>query len=151
MFLKLHGVIGEAADAEHQGAIEVVSWAWGMQAPASAIAGQTPGKATISELQIVKHVDQSSPTLMGFLRGNRVITQGRLTVRKAGQTPLEYFTIEMEKVRVTSLRAQSEDAELVERLTLGFAKVRVSYTPQGPTGGRGGGANVFEADAHSGV
>jgi hypothetical protein len=37
----------------------------------------------------------------------------------------------------------------VERLTLGFSKVRVSYTPQASTGARGGGTNVFEADAHA--
>lgn len=150
MFLKLHGVTGEAADVEHQGEIDVVRWSWGMQAAASAMAGQ-PARSTIGELELVKHVDQSSPTLMGFLRGNRVIAQGLLTVRKAGQTPLPYFLIEMEKVRVTSIREMSEEASLLEHVTFGFAKVKVSYIPQGGAGGRGGGANVFEADTHAGV
>jgi type VI secretion system secreted protein Hcp len=80
-----------------------------------------------------------------------VIPSGHLTVRKAGQKPLEYLKIELENVRVTSLEAESEEAELVERVSLGFTKVRVSYTPQAATGARGGGANVFEADAHAGV
>jgi hypothetical protein len=38
----------------------------------------------------------------------------------------------------------------VERVSLGFSKVRMSYTPQGATGGSGGGTNVFETDAHAG-
>jgi type VI secretion system secreted protein Hcp len=149
MFLKVQGVTGEAADADHKGEIEVVSWSWGLQASTSLATGQASGKMTMSELHVVKRVDQSSPTLMNYLRNNKLVTQAQLTVRKAGTTPLEYLTIELEKVRVTSLKAESEQAELVEHLTLGFQKVRVSYIPQDSTGGRGGGANVFEADAHS--
>ena len=150
MFLKVQGVTGEANDVDHKGEIDVVSWSWGMQASTSVTMGQAAGKATISELHIVKRVDQSSPTLMSFLRGNKVVNQAQLTVRKAGKTPLEYLTIELENVRVTSFKAESENAELVEHVSLGFSKVRVSYTPQDATGARGGGANIFEADAHAG-
>jgi type VI secretion system secreted protein Hcp len=150
MFLKMHGVTGEASDTEHKGEIDVVSWSWGMRANTSLATGQATARSTITELQIVKRVDQSSPTLMNFLRANKVVSQALLVVRKAGKTPLEYFRIELENVRVTSIQAESESAELVERVSLGFSKVKVSYTPQDSLGARGGGANVFEADAHSG-
>ena len=150
MFLKMHGVTGEASDTEHKGEIDVVSWSWGMQANTSLATGQATARSTISELQIVKRVDQSSPTLMNFLRTNKVVSQAQLVVRKAGKTPLEYFRIDLENVRVTSIKAESSSAELVEHVTLGFSKVKVSYTPQDSLGARGGGANVFEADAHSG-
>lgn len=150
MFLKMQGVTGEAGDSEHKGEIDVVSWSWGMQASTSVATGQAGSKATISELQIVKRVDQSSPTLMSFLRAHKLVTQAQLTVRKAGKAPLEYFKIELENVRVTSLRTESNGSELVEHLSLGFSKVKVSYIPQDATGARGGGANVFETDAHAG-
>lgn len=145
MFLKVQGVTGEAVDADYKGEIEVVSWSWGMQA-----AGETAGKARISELNIVKRVDQASATLMNFLRSRKVVPQARLIVRKAGQTPLPYFKIELENVRVISLKTESENAELVERVSLGFSKVKVSYTPQSATGAAGGGASVFEADTQVG-
>jgi type VI secretion system secreted protein Hcp len=151
MFLKLEGVTGETVEPEHQGGIDVVSWSWGMDAPRSAVTGTAAGKAVLSELNISKRVDQSSPTLMGFLRGNRVIARAQLTVRKAGSTPLTYFKIELENVRITSIRAESMGDELTEQMTLGFSKVRVSYIPQGKAGGSGGGANVFETDAHVGA
>jgi type VI secretion system secreted protein Hcp len=147
MFLKLQGITGEASDTGHKGEIDVVSWSWGMEASRST--GQT-GKSTMSELHIVKRVDQSSPTLMTLLRQHKVIKQAQLTVRKAGDTPLEYFTIELEDALVTSLQTESQNTELVERVSLGFSKVRVSYVPQGATGARGGGTNVFEADAYTG-
>jgi type VI secretion system secreted protein Hcp len=150
MFLKIKGVTGESADADHKGEIEVVSWSWGMEAASSVASGQARGKATLSELQVVKRVDQSSPTLMTYLRSNKEVAEAQLVVRKAGSGPLEYFKIELENVRLTSLKAESVGVELVERLTLGFSKIRVSYTPQSATGARGGGTNVFEADAHAG-
>jgi len=151
MFLKVKGVTGESSDADHKGEIEVVSWAWGMEAPASVATGQALGRATLSELHVVKRVDQSSPTLMTYLRSNKEIAEAVLIVRKAGSGPLEYFKIELENARLTSLRAESHGPELVEHLQIGFSKIRVSYTPQGATGARGGGTNVFEADAHAGT
>jgi type VI secretion system secreted protein Hcp len=148
MFLKLNGVTGEVGDADHKGEIEVVSWSWGMHTSTSAQTGQATGRMTMGELQIVKRVDQATPTLMGFLKNNKLVDTGKLTVRKAGKTPLEYFTIELTKVRVTSIKNESENAELVERVSLGFNKAIVSYTPQDATGAKGGGANVFEIEAH---
>jgi type VI secretion system secreted protein Hcp len=147
MFLKVEGVTGEAGDADHKGEIEVVSWNWSLQSSFSAITGQAKGKARMSELQVVKRVDQASPTLMSFLNTNKLVKTAKLTVRKAGKTPLEYYTIELEEVRITAVKTESENTELVERVNLGFVKVRVSYVPQDSTGGRGGGANVFEAQA----
>jgi type VI secretion system secreted protein Hcp len=150
MFLKMQGVTGEASDTEHKGEIDVVSWSWGMQANVSLASGQATARSTISDLRIVKRVDSASPTLMNFLKNNKAIGQAQLIVRKAGKTPLEYFKIELENVRVTSITAESDKAELVEHVSLGFSKVKVSYTPQDSLGARGGGTNVFEADAHSG-
>lgn len=151
MFLKVQGVTGEASDPTHKGEINIVSWSWGMDSPREAITGLAKGRVVVSELNIVKRVDQSSATLMSFLRNNKVVPLAQLTVRKAGDEPFEYFKIEMENVKVTSLKAESDEDELVEHLSLGFSKVRVTYTPQGKTGGSGGGANVFETDAHTGA
>jgi type VI secretion system secreted protein Hcp len=152
MFLKVQGVTGEAGDADHKGEIEVVSWSWGMQASSTSIAGdQGTGRSTLSELEVVKRVDLASPTLMLYLRNNKEIGQARLTVRKAGTVPLEYVKIELKMVRITSMKLESQGSELVERLRLGFSRVRVEYTPQGSSGAVGGGTNVFEANAHDGI
>jgi type VI secretion system secreted protein Hcp len=150
MFLKVEGVTGEASDADHKGQIDVMSWSWAMDAPVSMTTGAASGMVSVGELHIVKHVDQSSPTLMRFLRNRKAVSSAQLVVRKAGTTPLEYFTIDLQNVRINGLRAESHDSELIEHLRLGFQKMRVSYTPQGSTGARGGGANQFETDAHLG-
>ena len=149
MFLKMQDVTGEASDPEHKGEIQVVSWSWGMDSPRTMPHGAAKSRLTVSELQIVKRVDLSSATLMKFLRNNKAAATAKLTVRKAGLTPLEYFTIEMDNVRVTSIRDASEESELVERVTLAFDKVKVTYTPQSEKGAKGGGAVMFETDTAS--
>jgi type VI secretion system secreted protein Hcp len=149
MFLKIPGVTGEASDAEHKGEIEVVSWSWGFKSPPEVVTGQARGRTQYDELLIGKRVDQSTPTLMTFLKNNKPIDTAKLTVRKAGKEPLEYFSIELSSVRITSINTESQAFELVEKVTLGFNKVVVTYTPQGTTGAKGGGANVFEAEAHA--
>jgi type VI secretion system secreted protein Hcp len=147
MFLKVQGVTGESGDADHKNEIEVVSWSWGMQGSISVTTGEPTGRCTLSELDVVKRADQASPTLMSFLHSNKLVGQAKLTVRKAGKTPVEYLAIELKQVRITSLKLESQGTELVERLRLGFQVVRVTYTPQDSKGGPGA-SNVFEADAH---
>ena len=151
MFLKLAGVTGEATDPSHTGEIEVMSWSWGQEAPA-VVGGSAPkGRAAMSELTVVKRVDASTPTLMAMLRTHKLISSATLTVRKAGSTPLPYFKLDLSNVRVTSLLTDTTGPELVDRLRLGFTKIKVTYTPQqSGTGAKGGGDIVFEADAHAG-
>lgn len=151
MFLKLAGVTGEVQDADHKGEIQVVGWSWGLAAPAAAVTGQATGKGTMSELVVVKKVDQATPTLMLYLRNHKPVPTAKLTVRKAGTTPLEYFRIELEQVRITGLTTDTQDTELIEKLKLAFQKVTVTYlSQQSGTGAKGGGDVVFTADAHVG-
>jgi type VI secretion system secreted protein Hcp len=150
MFLKVQGVTGESADAQHKGEIEVVSWSWGMQSPGSARGDVAGGHASMTELEIVKHVDQSSPVLMQFLWQNNGIKQVRLAVRKSGGTSLEYLAIELKNARITSFRTESQNAEIIERVRFGFSSVLVTYIPQQSTGSRGA-AVQFMADAHESV
>lgn len=143
MFLKVEGVTGEANDADHKGEIDVVSWAWGIQASLDASTGQARGRRKLSELQIVKKVDRSSPTLMDYVRSNKTVKTALLTVRKAGKTPLVYFTVALKDARVTSVKVESIETDLVERVNLGFVEVTVTYVQQDSTGAKGGGDISF--------
>jgi type VI secretion system secreted protein Hcp len=157
MFLKLKNpdVSGEATDAEHKGEIDVVSWSWGIQSPRDVSTGMAAAKFKLNELLIVKRIDRSSPVLMQLAKYNKVVEVATLTLRKAGTTQLTFFTVELKNARVTAVNVQCENSvaamstEVVERVNLGFDHVTVTYTPQGPTGAKGGGDVTFEADAYS--
>jgi type VI secretion system secreted protein Hcp len=144
MFLKMTDVTGEARDADHQGQIEVSAWSWGVESALSRAtigtnAGGRESRPNVRELSVTKRVDRATVTLVQFLITNKTVSEASLIVRKAGQTPLEYFVATMSNVRVTSVGHETQNAEIVERVTLAFDELRLKYTPQGPTGGRGGG------------
>jgi len=148
-----HGLIkGEALDQANKGAhkeeIEVLSWSWGMQARPSLGGGGASGKATVNDLKIVKKVDSASTALMSALRTNEVIQKAVLTLRKAGDDPLEYLKITIEQGRVTGLTVEAGDssggADLLEHLSFSFNKITVDYVPQDKDGLAKGGMTYMD-------
>jgi type VI secretion system secreted protein Hcp len=148
-------VTGEAADSDHKGEIEVVSWSWGIEGSTDVATGMAAAKPKLTELRIVKRIDRSSPVIMNLVKSNKVADTATLTMRKAGGTQLPFFVIELKKVRFTSVKLESindvtkPNTEMVERVNLGFEHVTVTYTPQSATGAKGGGDVTFDADAYS--
>ena len=138
VFLKIEGIKGESKDASHEEEIDVLSWTWSMQSDASIQAGGSSGKTSISELQITKRADKASTAMMASLRNNEVINKSTLTVRKAGQNPLEYMKIVLEKARIVSFSTTGgttgDSPEVNETVRLAFKKILVEYTPQGDDG-----------------
>jgi type VI secretion system secreted protein Hcp len=143
MFLMVKGakrglIKGESQDPDHKDEIEVLRWTWGMQARPSLGGGGATGKATVNDLKIVKRVDSASTPLMSALRTNEPIQKAVLTLRKAGEHPLEYLKITIEQGRVTALTVEAGDpaggADLFENLSLSFNKITVEYVPQGKDG-----------------
>jgi type VI secretion system secreted protein Hcp len=158
MFLKIDGarqgaIKGEAQDAGHKGEIDVLGWTWGMEG--NLIHGQATGKTSVRELKFIKQVDMATTGLMSALRNNEVIKKAILTVRKAGATekPIEYYSIIMEKGRITSLIQQSGNeagaATINEEVSIAFSKFTVEYKPQGNDGQVRGGTS-FEMDIFEG-
>jgi len=154
MFLKIEGakqgvIKGESKDASHKEEIDVVTWSWGMQSHASIQAGLSSGKTSISELVVTKRTDKASTAIMASLRNNEVIKKATLTVRKAGQSPLEYLKIVLEQARIVSFAANGGSAEggpeIKETVGLAFKKISVQYTPQGDDGQAMGGTS-FETE-----
>jgi len=67
------------------------------------------------------------------------IKEAKLTVRKAGEKPLEYLIITMSDVLVTAVSTGGNGGEdrLTENVTLNFAVVKVEYAEQTATGTAG--------------
>ncbi len=141
MFMKIAGLKGEAKDKAHGGEIDVLAWSWGASNSGNAHmgGGQGAGKANVQDLSFTKYIDKSSPDLMLYCCNGKHIKDATLTVRKAGETPLEYLTITMSDIIVTSVSTGGSGGEdrLTENVTLNFAKVKVQYTEQTATGAAG--------------
>ncbi len=141
MFMKIPGVEGEARDGTHKGEIDVLAWGWGMTQSGSAHigGGGGSGKVDVHDLSFTKYIDKSSPDLMLACCSGKHYTDAKLTVRKAGENPLEYIIITMQDVLVAGITTGGSggDDRLTENVRLNFAKVKLDYTEQTQSGAAG--------------
>jgi len=141
MFIKIKGVDGESKDHKHGKEIDVLSWSWGMSNSGSAHVGggAGAGKVNVQDLSFSKWVDSASPKLMLACCNGKHFDEALLTVRKAGEKPVEYIKIKLTEVLITSISTGGSGGEdrLTENVTLNFAKVNLDYTPQDDKGAPG--------------
>lgn len=149
MFIKIEGVPGESKDSVHKDEIDVLSWSWGMSNSSTLHdgSGGGAGRANFDDLEVTKYVDKSTPLLMESCSSGVIYPSALLTVRKAGEKPLEYIKIELTDVLVTSVSTGGSGGEdrLTENVTLNFRKFKVIYTEQ-KEDGTGGGVTEFGWD-----
>lgn len=145
MFLMLDGIKGESSDSKHKGEIDIESFSWGMAQTGSGHrgSGSGTGKVDMNDISIVKAVDKSSPTLMLACANGKHIAKGKLTVRKAGENPLDYLTIDLENILVSNYQTNGINSADVptETFALNFVKVKLEYWTQTDKGAKGENAN----------
>ncbi|PAY17637.1 type VI secretion system tube protein Hcp [Rhodopirellula sp. SM50] len=139
MFLDIKGEIkGESQDSKHKDEIDVLAWSWGMSQSGSfhVGGGGGAGKANFQDISVTKWIDTASPILMLYCANGDHFDNATLVVRKAGKLPLEYLTIKMKNVLVTSVSTGGSGGEdrLTENVTLNFRDVKVEYKAQKPDG-----------------
>jgi type VI secretion system secreted protein Hcp len=138
MFIKIGTLKGESRDKAKKEWIDVLAWSWGVSNSGSAHVGggAGAGKANIQDLSITKYIDQCTPSLLLSACDGKHFPDATLVVRKAGETPVEYITIKLTEVLITSVSEGGSGGEdrLTENVTLNFAKVDYSYIPQDATG-----------------
>lgn len=138
MFLKMDPIKGESQDDSHKDQIDVLAWSWGVSNSGTAHTGGGggAGKANVQDLSFTKYIDLASADLMEAACNGKHFTEAVLVVRKAGETPLEYLTITMQEVIITSVSTGGSGGQdrLTENVTLNFAKVKMKYVKQSATG-----------------
>ncbi len=143
MTIKIDGIKGESKLKDHTEEVDVLAWSWGLSQSGSfhTGGGGGAGKVNIQDISFTKYVDKSSPELMLACSNGKHIKDAVLTVRKAGQKPLDYLTITMEKLLISSISTGGSGGEetLTENCTINFAKVKVEYQEQDDKGGPKGG------------
>jgi type VI secretion system secreted protein Hcp len=146
MFLMLDGIKGESADDKHKGEIDIESFSWGLAQSGSGHrgTGSGTGKVDVHDIQITKKVDKSSPTIQLACANGKHITKGKITLRKAGENPLDYFTIDLDGVFVSSYNVSHQAGSSGvpdESIHLNFVKIKTEYWTQSDKGAKGENAN----------
>jgi type VI secretion system secreted protein Hcp len=134
MFLKIDGIKGESLDDKHKGEIEVLSWSWGVSqsAHAGGGGGRSTGKANVQDVTFTKYLDKASPILLKYCLSGKHIKEAQLTVRKAGDKPLEYLKLKLKDAIVSSVSTGGSGGEdrLTENVSINFGNVAYEYVPQ---------------------
>ncbi|MDB5901170.1 MAG: Hcp1 family type secretion system effector [Betaproteobacteria bacterium] len=145
MFMKVGDLKGESKDNTHKESIDVLAWSWGMSQSGTTHLGTGggSGKVSVQDLSFTKYVDKSSTNLIMACCNGKHYPEAKLTVRKAGENPLEYLTITMKDVIVTAVSTGGSGGEdrLTENVTLNFGQFYTEYKPQKADGS--GDAGVF--------
>lgn len=145
IYVQIDGIMGESADAQHQGWIEVIQADWGviqpMSATASTAGGHTAERAEFDELTFIKLADLSSPILLQTCSTGRTLPKARIEFMRAdgrGER-IKYFEVELENVLLGHVRAAIQPGHiLAESVGLKFSKVKWKYSRQRISGGAGG-------------
>jgi type VI secretion system secreted protein Hcp len=106
-FLMPDGIKGESADSVHSGAIELDSFYWGssqLSTVGSQTVGSGGGKVKAGDLYFRAVPSVASPLFFQYCTTGLPIAKVMLYVRKAGGKQIDYLTITLENVLVTSHR-----------------------------------------------
>ena len=137
MFLKLTDIKGESHDAKHKDEIDILAWSWGLSNSTSGVgSGHGAGKVNCQDLSFTKYVDNASSKLLLACCVGTHITEANLVVRKAGGEQHEYIKIKLTDILVSSVSTGGSGGEekLTENISLAFAKVEFTYSPQDAKG-----------------
>ena len=155
MFLKLDGIKGESADHKHKDEIHIESFSWGMSQTGvqGYGGGGGAGKVSVHDISITKFVDKATAAMMLHCCSGKHIPNGLITVRKAGDKPLEYLKIKLTDILISGVQEAGHGSEhLTENVTLNFAKFHVEYQEQKADGsGSPGGEMGWDVKANQKV
>lgn len=153
--INIDSIKGESKIKDHVEEIDVLSWSWGLTQSGTfhAGGGGGAGKVNVNDLSFTKWVDKASPELMLACSNGKHIPKAVLTIRKAGEKPLDYLTITLEKLLVSSVSTGGSGGEdrLTENVSLNFTKVKVEYQEQDEKGGPKGGKVAYSWDIEQNV
>jgi type VI secretion system secreted protein Hcp len=150
IYLKLSGIPGECEKQGHADEIEILSFSFGANQTGSFHKGGQgggAGKASISDLNIMKEVDKSSPLLFQACATGRHIPEATIYSQKAGgnNAPVTYYEIKMTDLMVSSHQNSGSGGSdaLMETVTFNFARLDFVYTGQTKEGGKGAPVKAF--------
>ena len=137
-FLNIDGIPGESLDEKHMGEINIESWSWGETQSTPRIAGGGGGggavklKVQFSDFTFIHKLDKASPKLMLFCANGKHIKEALLTVRKAGEHPVEYLKVKLSDVIVTSVNPAGSSSDIIptEQVSFNYSQIELEYKPQ---------------------
>ncbi len=141
-FLKIDGIKGESKDSKHKDHFDLLSFSWGVANTGSFGAGGGGGTGVVSvgDLHLTMHQNNASPKLNVACCSGEHFAKATLYVRKAGKEQIEFLTVDLEEVLISSYSSGGSaggDGHVVDQFSLNFGKFKHTYKEQKPDGSAG--------------
>ncbi len=140
LYLQIPGVTGADTRTRVTGAIEVLSFSMGVQAPGTAPKGNQPGGEICSNLNVQKVVDQTSPilfqhTVFGFFYKNVTLTFFMPTGAASGGG--QVYQLVLNNAAIQSVQESGASEIPSESVSFKASSWTVTYWPTLSTGQQG--------------
>jgi len=148
-FMKFDGIEGGSQSKDHKGAVDVLSWNWGVTTTSttSATSGGA-GRPRAHEFRIVHHYDLASPHLASFAATGKHLKDATLNVARPGARK-DFLTVTMKDLVVTEVLVSGDEEDVDEEVALQPAWIRFDYAEPGPGGGATGRTSSVTWDIRS--
>jgi type VI secretion system secreted protein Hcp len=138
--LKIDGIGGDSGREGHEGAIEVISWSWGVSRSRSVTGGGPAGRPDLDELQVVTTVSGASPQLVESCVTGRSHANAQLVAVRHGfdGRDFEFLRYDLGEVAITNVEhGDDDDGEPTEELALTYRSLTITYVAQDEDGSAG--------------
>ncbi len=118
------------------GAIDILSFSWGVSQTATYGAGASgkeakSGRANFSNLTIMKVLDKTSPLLCDHCASGDILMDAYLMYDKpVGDKQDDYFRIYLKDVLITSVQLSGSHENPTESVSFAFEAVEIAYKPE---------------------
>ncbi|KRF39634.1 hypothetical protein ASH01_20035 [Terrabacter sp. Soil811] len=148
-FMKFDGIDGSSQSKDHKGAIDVVSWNWGVTTQTNGSgSGGASGRPRAHEFRIVHRYDLASPHLASFAATGKHLKDATLNVAHPGAHK-DFLTVTMKDLVVTEVLVSGDEDDVDEEVALQPAWIRFDYAEPGPGGGATGRTSSVTWDIRS--
>ena len=148
-FMKFDGIEGGSQSKDHKGAVDVLSWNWGVTTTSTTSGtGGGAGRPRAHEFRIVHHYDLASPHLASFAATGKHLKDATLNVARPGARK-DFLTVTMKDLVVTEVLVSGDEEDIDEEVALQPAWIRFDYAEPAPGGGGTGRTSTVTWDIRS--
>ncbi len=135
-FLKLDGIKGEAADAQHKDEVQLLSWSWGGSQTSSVAGtgGSGAGKVDLADFSVMAYFDKSTPKFFKSLCAGQHIKTGTMTAIKSGADGKPYLKVDMTELFVSSLQLSGSSEVPTVSISFTYNTIKMDYSMQNEQG-----------------
>lgn len=142
IFMKIDGIPGESTHDKHKDWIDVRTWGWSESAPKPTAGGAAAPKTTFQDLKVTFPTSKATPKLFLAGAGKTPIKEVTLEVCRAGGDGVKWLEIKLQEAFISGYSILGSAPAHNEEISIGYGKIKVTYTIPRRADGSGGGQVV---------